>query len=102
MQIIGRELFAVLLQLPAGRPDRFHLYRHIGLFGGAPAFLHIARRAGGDDVLPCRAPTQPARGHMVKGQAVRAAAILALEMVTQEHIETCVFHILGPFFRRER
>src|SRR3546814_19830644 len=70
------------------------------LLGRAPALLHVARRAGADDVFPRRSSAQTAGDDMVEGQMVAAAAILALEPVAQEQVEPgesgkfAVLHIL--------
>src|SRR3546814_17454446 len=57
VQVIGREAAAMFLELPARRPDRRDVERHPRLFGGPPALFEIARRAGGDDILPTRTAT---------------------------------------------
>src|SRR5699024_10783148 len=87
VEVVGREAVVVLLQLPVGRADRVDQLVHLRLRGRAPAFLHVARGAGGADVLPRRAPAEPARQHVVEGQVLLAAAVLALEAVAQEHVE---------------
>src|SRR5437763_9733769 len=51
VQIIGRKRAAVLLELPARRPDRLTLEMHVRLDRRAPALLQVARRAGGRDIL---------------------------------------------------
>ena len=58
---IGREAFAMVLQLPAGRADRLALDVHVRLARGAPALLEVARCACGGDILPARPPALRAR-----------------------------------------
>ena len=87
VEVVGREALAVLLQLPAGRPDGLQHQFHSRLFGRPSALLHVARRAGGDDVLPCGLAAEAARDDMVEGQVAGAAAILAGEAVAQEQVE---------------
>ena len=57
------------------------------LLRGAPALLQIARRAGGGDILPRRAPAEAARDDMIEGQILARPAILAREAVAQEQVE---------------
>ena len=87
VQVVGRKRPSAFLQLPAGRPDRRDQRRHLGLLGGASAFLHVAWRAGGEDVLPTGAPTQSSWHNVIERQVRRAAAILAAEPIAQEHVE---------------
>src|SRR6478736_6232759 len=87
VQVVRRELLAVLLQLPAGRADRMHQRVHARLLGRAAALLHVTRGAGGEDVLPRRASAEPAGLDVVESQVLLAAAVLAAEAVAQEHVE---------------
>src|SRR5881409_1741180 len=87
MQVVGREALAVLLKLPTGRPDWAHKRLHVRLLRGAPALLHVARRARGEDVLPRGLAAQPPGRDVVERQMLRAAAVLAREAVAQKHVE---------------
>src|SRR4029453_15997929 len=87
VQIVGREALAMVLQLPAGRPDRFPLNMHAGLARGPPALLEIAGRAGGGDILPAGPPALGARHDMVKRQFPVRSAIDATEAVAEEQVE---------------
>src|SRR5688572_23829729 len=88
VEVIGREAAAVILQLPTGRTDRLAVDRHVRLARGAPAFLEVARRAGGRDILPRRPPALGARHDMIEGQFLVAAAIDAREAVAKEQVES--------------
>ena len=68
VQVIGREAAAMLLQLPAGRPERAAADVHVRLLRRAAALPEVARRAGGGDILPGRAAALGARQDMVEGQ----------------------------------
>ena len=57
---------------------------HMSLLGRTATLLHIAGGAGADDVFPSGLATHPSRDHMIKGEMLATAAILALEMVAQE------------------
>src|SRR4249919_2438392 len=87
MQVVGREALAMVLQLPAGRPDRLALDMHAGLPWGPPALLEIAGRAGGGDILPAGPPALGARQDMVEGQFPVRPAIDAAEAVAEEQVE---------------
>src|SRR5690606_40885388 len=52
-----------------------------------PALPEVAGRAGCNDVVPGSGTAAAAGNDVVEGQLVMRAAILALEAVTQEHIE---------------
>src|SRR3712207_7100565 len=52
VEVIGREGAAMLLQLPAGRPERVAAQVHVRLARRAAAFPEVARRAGRGDILP--------------------------------------------------
>src|SRR5260370_5416442 len=63
---------------------------HPALLGQAAALQEVARRAGGDDVVPGRAAAARARHDVIEGQIVRRvrlAAILTAEAVAQEDVE---------------
>src|SRR3954469_2879218 len=87
MHVIGREGAAMLLKLPAGRPERATADLHARLLGRSAALPEVAGRARGGDILPGRAPALSAREHMVEGQFPWVAAILAGEAVAQEQVE---------------
>src|SRR3546814_5627426 len=53
----------------------------------AAAFPEVARRAGGGDIFPARAPAEAARHDMIEGQVPARPAILARETVAQEQVE---------------
>src|SRR3546814_7804148 len=61
VQIVWRERAAIVLQLPARWAPRLPIERHPRLLRRPAAFLEVARRAGGGDILPRCAPAQPAR-----------------------------------------
>src|SRR5262245_55533719 len=66
----------------------WHLRRpHLGLGRRQVALLEIAGRAGRDHVDPGRVPTARARQKMIEGEIFARAAILAAELVAQEHVE---------------
>src|SRR3546814_16852904 len=77
----------IVLQLPARRAPRLTIERHPRLLRRPAAFLEVARRAGGGDILPRRAPAQPARHDMIESQILARSAILAREAVAQEQVE---------------
>src|SRR4051794_33479983 len=87
VEVIGREAPPMLLQLPAGRPERPPVEVHMRLKRRAAALAEIAGRAGGGDILPGRPPALGAGDDMVEGQLARVAAILALEAIAQEQVE---------------
>ena len=93
----------MLLELPAGRPDRRQRQRHPGLARRAAALAEVARRAGGDDVLPRRAPALRARDDVVERQLAAMPAILAGEAVAQEQVEARERRMLrGPDILAQR
>src|SRR3954454_21106033 len=57
---------------------------HVDLVGEPVALAAVARRAGGDDVLPPRVAALRARDHVVDGEARAGAAVLALPAVACE------------------
>ncbi len=64
------------------------MQRHLRFRRRAPALAQVARRAGGDDILPCRPPAIGARHDVIERQvAMRRAAILAGEAIAQEQVE---------------
>src|SRR3546814_18886254 len=91
VQVIGREAAAMFLELPARRPDRRDVERHPRLFGGPPALFEIARRAGGDDLLPRRTAALRAGDDMLAGETPARPAILDGELCAQGEIE----YVLG-------
>src|SRR5678815_5109699 len=98
VKIVGREALAMILQLPAGRADRFQLDMHAGLARGPAALPQVAGRAGGGDILPaCPAALRP-RHHMVERQLAVRAAIDTAETVAQEQVESGEGRIfIGPY-----
>src|SRR3546814_4839677 len=87
----------MFLERPARRPDRRDVERHPRLFGGPPALFEIARRAGGDDILPRRTAALRAGDDMIEGEIAVRPAILAGELVAQEEIEAGEGGELGRF-----
>src|SRR5262245_26391083 len=75
VQIIGREALAMVLQLPAGRPDRFALQVHMRLARRAATLLEVARGTGGSDILPAGAAAVRTRDDMVESQFLVRPAI---------------------------
>ena len=67
--------------------DRAAARPHAGVMGQVPALAQVARRACRDDVVPAGLAAPRARDQVVEGQVVLAAAVLAEEAVTQEHVE---------------
>src|SRR5260370_28795937 len=64
---------------------------HPALLWQAAALQKVARRAGGDDVVPGRAAAARARHDVIEGQIVRRvrlAAILTAEAIPPEDVET--------------
>src|SRR6185295_20097168 len=57
---------------------------HPGLLGQAVALAAIARRAGGDDVLPARVAALGPRDDVVDGEVRARAAVLAGPAVARE------------------
>src|SRR3990167_9776760 len=86
VQVPRREGLAVLVELPARRADRADEV-HVSLLRSAAALLHVAGRAGGGDVLPRRPAAEAAGDHVVEGQVLLAAAVLAGKPVAQEQVE---------------
>jgi hypothetical protein len=60
---------------------------HLGMVGHAPALAEIAGTASGDDIFPGGAAALAARDHVIEGQVLGIAAILAFELVAQKDIE---------------
>src|SRR5688500_13651991 len=58
---------------------------HVDLVREPVALAAVARRAGGDDVVPARAAALRARDHVVDGEARAGTAVLALPAVAREH-----------------
>lgn len=87
VQMVRREHLAMLLQLPMGGADRLGVEVHRRLLRSTAALLQIAAAARGGDVFPGCAPPQTARNHVIEGQIMRVAAILAGEPITQEQVE---------------
>src|SRR5437868_31700 len=87
MKIVRREALAMVLQLPARRPDRLALDVHLGLAGGAAALLEVARRAGCGDIFPAGAASLSAGHHMIEGQFPVRSAINAAKAIAQEQVE---------------
>ncbi len=58
---------------------------HADLGGQPVALAQVARRAGGDDVVPRRAAAARARDHVVHGEVRAGAAVLAVVAVAGEH-----------------
>src|SRR5687767_7853954 len=75
VQIVGRESAAMLLQLPARRPDRLAIGVHVRLSRGASALLEVAGRAGGRDILPGGAAALRPWDYMVEGKLLARSAI---------------------------
>ncbi len=75
VEIVGRETPAMFLQMPAGRADRGDVQRHLRLLRRTATLFEVARRAGGDDILPGRAPALGARNDMVEGQVAQRAGV---------------------------
>src|SRR6187399_2316302 len=95
VQIIGWEASAVVLQLPASRPDRLELDMHAGLPRRAPALLQVAGRAGRSDILPGRSSALGAREDMIERQLPARSAIDAAELVAKEQVESREGRIFG-------
>ena len=81
MQVMGREAAADALQLMHVGAARMTGRAHADVFGQLAALAQIARRAGGDDVLPRGAPALGARQDVIEGQILVRAAILAGEAI---------------------
>src|SRR5205085_8596272 len=90
-----REAAAMLLQLPARRPEGAAVQIHMRLGRSPPALPQIARRAGGCDILPGRPPALGARHYMVEGELAGVPAILADEAVAKEQVEPGEGGMLG-------
>ena len=89
MQVIRREEPAVPVQIKHGRRIRLLQREHIDHLRQLIAFGEIAGRARRHNILPRRLPAFGARDHMVKGQLIPLAAILARESIPQKHVEPC-------------
>ncbi len=87
MQVAGRELASAFLQLVGAGAAGLVAREHVRLLRGAAALGEVAAGAGGDDVLPRRAPPTRPRHHVVKGQVRRRVTVLAGEGVAQEQVE---------------
>src|SRR3546814_11228338 len=77
----------MVLELPTRRAPRLAIERHMRLLRRAAAFPEVARRAGGGDIFPARAPAEAARHDMIEGQVPARPAILARETVAQEQVD---------------
>src|SRR5689334_13130300 len=87
VEIVRWEGAPVLLQLPAGRPDRLALDVHVGFPWRAAALAQVAGRTGGGDILPHRPAALGARDDMVERQLLSRPAVNAAESVAQEQVE---------------
>src|SRR5690606_20788152 len=87
VQMVGRKQPTVVVQVVHGGLHRLLARPHLRVPWHQPALPEVARRAGSDDVLPGGSPAAPARNHVVEGQILMSAAILALEAVAQEDVE---------------
>ena len=100
VEVVGREAAALILQLPACRPDRGDVELHLRLTRRPSAFFEVARRTGSGDIFPCRLPALCARDDMIEGQIIADAAILALKAVAQKHVEPCKRGMLRRLYIR--
>ena len=87
MQEVGGEAAPEILELVHGGAAHVAVGDHGRLFGRAATLAQVARRAGGDDVLPAGAAAAGARQDVVEGQVGLRAAVLAGEGVPQEKVE---------------
>src|ERR1700719_3935828 len=87
MQIVRREQPAVAMQLVHGRRERGLPRKHPRLLRRQVSLAQIARRTGGDHVLPGGLAALAARDDVIEGEIVVGRAILADEAVAQEHVE---------------
>ena len=84
VQVVRRKQPAVAVQVLHRRLER-HLRRpHLRLVRRQVALPQIARRAGGDDVVPGRVAAARARHQVIEGEIVARAAILAAEACRAE------------------
>ena len=84
MQEVGREGPAVLLQVVDAGHGGLDMRVHAAFLGLPPPLAQVARGTGRHDVLPGRATTQSSRRHMIKGQLIGVAAVLALELIASD------------------
>ena len=84
VQVIGRKCAANMLQLPAGRPDRFAADLHMRLLRRAPALFQVTWQACGGNIFPTGNPAQSAWDDMIERQIMAAAAIDTLKFIAQE------------------
>lgn len=87
MQIIGREQPPVIVQILNRRLEGLLRREHARLLGKLAAFFKVAGRARRNDIVPGGFTAMRAGNHMVEGQFVPRAAILAFELVPKENVE---------------
>src|SRR5690606_31592620 len=88
MQIVRWEHAPRIVKVMNRRTEWFLVREHAGLRRQQAALPQIARRAGGNDILPGGDPPMAARDDVIEGQIVLGTAILALETVAKEDVET--------------
>jgi len=97
VQVVGRKQPAILVQVVDGGLEGLARRPHIGLLGQHIAFGQIAAGTGRDNIFPNRGATLGARNHMVEGQVIMRAAILAGEPVPQKYVEPGEGRLTGRF-----
>ncbi len=74
---------------------------HVGLLGGAAAFLDVALYAAADDVVPTALATLALRQDVIEGElggGEFSAAVLALAAIAGVDVAAIEFHILARKF----
>ncbi len=98
VQMVRREGAAAVLQLPAGRTYGGHVELHMRLLRRAATFFQVAGQARGGDIFPAGNPAQTAWDDVIEGQVIARSAILALELVAQEQVESGECGIFGGLY----
>src|SRR3981189_2591239 len=75
------------MELVYGRCERQLPRKHPRLLRRQVSLAQIARRTGGDHVLPRGLAALAARDDVIEGEVVVGRAVLADEAITQEHVE---------------
>lgn len=95
VQVVGREQPPVIVQVLNRRLERLLRREHARLLGKLAAFSKIAGRAGRHDIVPRGFAAMGAGNHVIEGQVVPRATILAFELVPKEHVEACEGGVAG-------
>ena len=87
MQIVRRKQPAVAMQVSDGGLKRLVTRDHACVQWHQVALAQVAWRTCGDNIFPCGCSALGAGNHMIEGEIVAGAAILAGKTVAEKNIE---------------